>query len=47
MGDKAISILERYEKGYVTDSQLLRYLSLEAITQEEYDIIYATKHSER
>ena len=44
MSEKATSILKRYEKGYVTDVQLLRYLELGAITQEEYDTIYATKH---
>lgn len=45
MSEKANQILERYGKGYVTDTQLLRYLALEAITQDEYDIIYATKHT--
>ena len=40
----AEKILKRYSKSYVTDEQLLRYLELGAITQEEYDIIYATKH---
>ena len=44
MSKKAKQILTRYEKGYVTDTQLLRYLELGAITQEEYDTIYATKH---
>ncbi len=44
MSKKAETILKRYEKGYVTDDQLLRYLKLGAITQEEYDDIYATKH---
>ena len=44
MSDKAAKILKRYEKGYVTDSQLLRYLELGAITQEEYSMIYAIKH---
>lgn len=46
MSKKAKSIMDRYIKGYVTDAQLLRYLELEAITQEEYDEIYATKHGE-
>lgn len=44
MSKKAQTIKSRYEKGYVTDAQLLRYLELEVITQEEYDTIYATKH---
>lgn len=44
MSEKAIWILDRYKNGFVTDSQLLRYLELGAITQEEYDTIYATKH---
>lgn len=44
MSKKAEQILIRYEKGYVTDNQLGRYLELGAITQEEYDAIYATKH---
>lgn len=46
MSKKAETILKRYEKGYVTDDQLLRYLKLGAITQEEYDDIYATKHKD-
>ena len=45
MSEKAQKIMERYEKSYVTDAQLKRYLELGAITQEEYDTIYATKHS--
>lgn len=44
MSKKANQILARYEKGYVTDAQLLRYKELGAITNEEYDKIYATKH---
>ena len=44
MSKKAQTIKSRYEKGYVTDSQLLRYLELEVITQEEYDTIYTIKH---
>lgn len=40
----AEKILKRYSKSYVTDEQLLRYKELGAITQEEYEIIYATKH---
>ena len=44
MSKKAEQILARYEKGYVTDTQLKRYLELGAITEEEYEIIYQTKH---
>lgn len=44
MSDKANKILQRYIKGYVTDTQLIKYLELEAITQNEYDEIYSTKH---
>lgn len=45
MSAKAQKIMDRYKKSYVTDAQLERYLDLGAITQEEYDTIYATKHS--
>lgn len=41
---KAETIAARYEKGYVNDNQLKQYLKLGAITQEDYDIIYAIKH---
>ena len=44
MSEKAKTILERYGHGYVTDTQLAKYLALGAITQEEYDTIYQTKH---
>ena len=44
MSKKAERIMERYAKGYVTDAQLLRYKELEAINEEEYNTIYATKH---
>ncbi len=44
MTKKAEQIKIRYEKGYVTDTQLQRYLELGAITQEEYDTIHTTKH---
>lgn len=44
MSEKAQAILERYKKQYVTDEQLLRYLALNVITQEEYDEIYQTKN---
>lgn len=44
MSKKANQILTRYEKGYVTDAQLLRYKELGAITEEEYVKIYETKH---
>lgn len=46
MSKKAEQIKTRYLKGYVTDEQLLRYLELGAITQEEYDEIRSTKHTE-
>lgn len=45
MRDKPQSILDRYKKGYVTDEHLSQYLELGVITQDEYDLIYATKHS--
>ena len=44
MSEKATEVMERYKNGYVTDKQLLAYLELEAITQEEYNSIYAVKH---
>lgn len=44
MSKKAESIKNRYEKGYVTDVQLQRYLELSVITQEEYDEIYNVRH---
>lgn len=44
MSAKAEWIAKRYTKCYVTDSQLKKYLELSAITQEEYDAIYAMKH---
>ena len=37
---KALSIANRYKKGYVTDIQLKKYLDLGVITQEEYETIY-------
>lgn len=37
-------IMTRYQKGYVTDAQLQRYLDLGVITQEEFDIIFETRH---
>ena len=46
MSKKAETILKRYKKGYVTDEQLLRYMELGAITQDEYCAIYATKHKD-
>lgn len=46
MTPKAEKIKERYLMGYVTDEQLLRYKELGAITQSEYDEIYALKHEE-
>lgn len=44
MSKKATSIMKRYEKGYVTEEQLQRYLDLGAITDEEYRAIYEGKH---
>ena len=37
MSKKANQIKYRYEKGYVTDEQLKKYLDLGVITEEEYD----------
>lgn len=37
-------IKERYEKNYITDTQLARFLELGVITQEQYDTLYAEKH---
>ena len=45
MSDKAEKIKKRYEKGYVTDAQLLRYYELGVISKEEYDAIYSIRHS--
>lgn len=39
LSDKAERIRERYQKGYVTDAQLLRYYELSVITMEEYKAI--------
>ncbi len=36
---KATTIKERYSKGYITSAQLIRYLELGVITQEEYQNI--------
>ena len=44
MSAKAQSIMERYERGYVTDAQLEKYLQLGVITEEEYEVIRATKY---
>ena len=44
MSKTAQRIMTRYEKGYVTDKQLLKYLNLGVITDEEYEIIYESKH---
>ena len=46
MSSKAKQIKTRYEKGYVTDTQLARYMELGVITLDEYTEIYNTKHSE-
>ena len=45
MSSKAEKIKTRYEKGYVSDAQLLKYFELGVITQEEYDEIYKTRHN--
>lgn len=45
MSKTAQRILARYEKGYVTDEQLKRYLELGAITEEEYQTIYESRHT--
>ena len=45
MSKKAEWIMKRYEKCYITDEQLKHYLELSAITQEEYNAIYAIRHS--
>lgn len=39
-------IHDRYMKGYITDEQLVRFVELGQITQEEYDLWYAEKHPE-
>jgi len=44
MSEKAEKIKARYIDGYVTDTQLLAYLELTVITQDEYNQIYAVKH---
>ena len=46
MSSKAKQIKARYEKGYVTDTQLARYMELGVITSDEYEEIYKTKHLE-
>lgn len=46
MTSKAQEVLERYKKFYVTDEQLKSYLNLGAISQSEYNTIYATRHPE-
>lgn len=47
MSKKAKQVMSRYEKGYVTDAQLARYLELGVITKDEYEEIYKTKHQEK
>lgn len=39
MSEKALEIQARYNKGFVTDEQLARYLELGAITEAEYQAI--------
>ena len=46
MSSKAKQIKSRYEKSYVTDTQLARYMELGVITAEEYEEIYNTRHME-
>lgn len=46
MSGKAKQIKTRYEKSYVTDTQLIRYMELGVITAEEYEEIYNTRHLE-
>ncbi len=36
---KTATIKERYSKGYINNAQLIRYLELGVITQEEYQNI--------
>ena len=38
-------IKERYLKNYITDAQLVRFKDLGIITAEQYDELYALKHS--
>ena len=38
--------MSRYEKGYVTDTQLTRYMELGVITAEEHEEIYNPRHME-
>lgn len=45
MRNKANEVKDRYSKGYITDIQLAQYLELGAITQPEYDEIYAIKRA--
>lgn len=44
MSSKAKKIQERYQKGFVTDEQLKRYLDLGVITEEEYEEILDSKN---
>ena len=46
MSSKAKQIKTRYEKSYVTDTQLARYMERGVITLDEYTEIYNSKHSE-
>ena len=39
MSKKAEQIKARYDRGYVTDEQLIRYMELGVISEEEYNII--------
>lgn len=37
-------IRERYLKNYITDTQLLRFVTLNILTQEQHDTLYAERH---
>lgn len=40
------TIRDRYLKNYITDAQLLRFVTLGIITQDQYNALYAEKHPE-
>lgn len=37
-------IKERYLKFYIRDDQLIRFLDLNILTQEQYEALWALKH---
>ena len=39
------TIRDRYLKNYITDAQLVRFKNLGIITEEQYDALYAEKHT--